>query len=79
MSDQTVPSASSYSEDRSGDLRGFVITMIVLTVVSISLRFWSRGLNDLVHNGRTHSQFWSRFWWDDWVALAATVRTLCEN
>ncbi|KAK6829821.1 hypothetical protein PG995_004398 [Apiospora arundinis] len=62
------------SEDRSGELKAFAIAMTVMTVVSISLRFWSRGLSNLVPGSRHQA----RFWWDDWFALAAVPFILAQ-
>ena len=49
----------------------FGIAMIIIPVVTIALRFWSRalGLGIKSSNG-------SRFWWDDWLALAVIVSWL---
>ncbi|KAI1381690.1 hypothetical protein F4677DRAFT_407 [Hypoxylon crocopeplum] len=43
--------------------------MLVLTAMAITLRFWSRSLLTL-HR--------LRFWWDDWVALAAVPFVIVE-
>ena len=49
----------------------FGIAMIVIPVVSVALRFWSRalGLGTKSSDGR-------RFWWDDWAVLAVVVSSL---
>ena len=38
------------------------IVMLVVSIVSVILRFWSRFLSQQ-----------GRFWWDDWAALMALV------
>ncbi|KAI0022369.1 hypothetical protein F4780DRAFT_733979 [Xylariomycetidae sp. FL0641] len=55
------------SDDRGPAFRIYIATMLSVAIVAVALRFWSRSLNRNV-GGRTY-----RFWWDDWVALAATV------
>ncbi|KAJ2997562.1 hypothetical protein NUW58_g616 [Xylaria curta] len=55
--------------DRGPAFRAFIIVFLVVMVFAISLRFCSRALS-------TASQNKSRFWWDDWLALAATVFVL---
>ncbi|KAI1771756.1 hypothetical protein F4818DRAFT_428963 [Hypoxylon cercidicola] len=60
------------SEDRGPGLRAFLIVMIVLTILSITLRFWSRSLNS--PRGRRMS----RFWWDDWASLASVPFVLTQ-
>ena len=68
MSTMEMPSDPGYlSADRSGGLRSFCIVMAVMSVLSIVLRFLSRGmaLPQTVHQGR--------FLLDDWLALAAVV------
>ncbi|KAI2640424.1 hypothetical protein GGS26DRAFT_538109 [Hypomontagnella submonticulosa] len=57
----------SDSDDRGPPFRAYTIVMMVIPVVAVSLRLWSRALNMSV--GR-HS---TRFWWDDWVAILATL------
>lgn len=53
--------------NRGPALQAFFIVLTVLTVLSISLRFWSRGL---ILPQTKHQQ---RFGLDDWFALAAVV------
>lgn len=68
-----MPSDPGYlSADRSGGLRSFCIVMAVMSVLSIVLRFLSRGmaLPQTVHQGR--------FLLDDWLALAAVPWILAQ-
>jgi len=69
MSEPFVPPPGSENDDRSSGFQAFIIAMTVMTISSIALRFWSRGLRvrGNTENGAT------RFWWDDWMALAAVV------
>jgi hypothetical protein len=46
-------------------LQGF---MIALSTIAITLRFWLRALAS-----HQKSSLMSRFWWDDWLALADLV------
>ncbi|TGJ82435.1 hypothetical protein E0Z10_g6318 [Xylaria hypoxylon] len=60
--------------DRSGGLQSFIIAVIVFTVTSISLRFWSRSLawhDPAMRDNRL-------FWWDDWFALGAALLLLAQ-
>ncbi|KAI1411805.1 hypothetical protein F5Y13DRAFT_200474 [Hypoxylon sp. FL1857] len=65
--------AAADAEDLGCGLRGFVIVMIIVTVVFIALRFWSRSLTPYAARATFH-----RFWWDDWAALAAGVVLLVQ-
>ncbi|KAI0383336.1 hypothetical protein F5Y04DRAFT_279044 [Hypomontagnella monticulosa] len=56
------------SEDRGPGFQAFIIVMTILTVLAITLRFWSRSLGVRRDHNRTIP---SRYWWDDWAALAA--------
>ena len=49
-------------EDRGPEINGYGIAMIVLSIIAVALRFWSRYLAKK-----------AGFWWDDWFALAALV------
>ena len=53
------------------DFHGFAISMVVIPSVVVALRFWSRALNSTA-NGL-------RFWWDDWLVLAALVGPFSVN
>ncbi|KAI1747579.1 hypothetical protein F4782DRAFT_535240 [Xylaria castorea] len=57
------------TDDLGPAFRAVIVIFLVVSVLVISLRFWSRALS-------TVSQNKSRFWWDDWLALAATVFVL---
>lgn len=69
MAEPFVPPPGTENDDLSGQFQGFVIAMTVMVVLSITLRFWSRSL--IVRGNLEHGV--GRFWWDDWVALAALV------
>ncbi|KAI1743396.1 hypothetical protein F4680DRAFT_410029 [Xylaria scruposa] len=60
------------NEDRGPALRIYVITLFIVALIATLLRFWSRAL--YIPQGR---QF-HRFWWDDWIALAATFAFTLE-
>ncbi|GAP88685.1 putative cfem domain-containing protein [Rosellinia necatrix] len=64
--------ASLSNDDRGPGLRSYIIVLLVLTFAAISLRFWSRSLSAPQANRRT------RFWWDDWAALAAVPIIVTE-
>lgn len=53
-------------QNRGPAFRGYCIFLTVLTVLSIVLRLWSRGLN-APHAERR------RFWWDDFAAVVSVV------
>ncbi|KAI0378203.1 hypothetical protein F5Y04DRAFT_262681 [Hypomontagnella monticulosa] len=61
------------SDDLGPGLRAFIIVMIIITVVSLALRFWSRNLTPSAARVQFH-----RFWWDDWVALIAAAILLSQ-
>ncbi|KAI0398805.1 hypothetical protein F4802DRAFT_592000 [Xylaria palmicola] len=60
--------------NRSGGLQRFVIAILVLTITSTSLRFWSRSL--AWHDAKMRDS--RLFWWDDWFALTAAVLLLIQ-
>lgn len=64
--------AASSQADSGHSLRGFDIAMIIIPTVAVTLRFWSRVLSGHASKGRV-------FWWDDWTALMALVRTQLLN
>ncbi|KAI1367185.1 hypothetical protein F5Y08DRAFT_336854 [Xylaria arbuscula] len=64
-----LPSGSI--EDSGPAFRAFVIFLITITILSTTLRFWSRSLTTPPLNR-------SRFWWDDWFAAAAMATSLVE-
>lgn len=53
--------------DPKPGLQAFFVVMIVITITSVSLRFWSRRLRSSETNQRY------RFWLDDWFAFPAAV------
>jgi hypothetical protein len=56
-------------DEKQGALRSLLIAMTVVPTVVITIRFWSRALlQDF-----SLSKMPIRFWWDDWIALAAAV------
>jgi hypothetical protein len=54
-------------ENRGPPYQAFLIVMTVVVIIAIVIRFWSRAL--AAPEGRVTP----RYWWDDWVALAAVV------
>lgn len=72
MSQQPAILPRSAAHDNSpGSIRGFFIFITIITILSISLRFWSRCIRSNAGLGAgRHTQ---RLWWDDWAALAAVV------
>lgn len=54
--------------DRSPGYKAFVIVMIAMTIAATALRFLSRSIS----TSPSHYTY-LRFWWDDWIALAAAV------
>ncbi|KAH7329717.1 hypothetical protein B0I35DRAFT_420699 [Stachybotrys elegans] len=62
-------------EDRSYGLYIFSIAMTVITVLAILARFWSRTLTPTSPDcfGTT------RFWWDDWTALASAPFIIAQH
>ncbi|CAL8578613.1 hypothetical protein XPA_004382 [Xanthoria parietina] len=57
--------------DRGANLLAYAIVMMIVAVVAISLRFWSRSLASPPRG--------PRFWWDDWTALASLPFTITSN
>ncbi|KAI1397182.1 hypothetical protein F4819DRAFT_499697 [Hypoxylon fuscum] len=57
--------------DRSPGYKAFVIVMIAMTIAATALRFLSRSIS----TSPSHYTY-LRFWWDDWIALAAAVITI---
>ena len=64
--------AAPSEADSGQSLRGFDIAMIIIPTVAVALRFWSRALSGHASKDRV-------FWWDDWTALMALVRTRLRN
>jgi hypothetical protein len=62
-------SSVNLNESKQGNLRALLIAMMVLPTVVILVRFWSRALLPAY----SMSKMPTRFWWDDWTALAAAV------
>ena len=54
-------------DDLGPGLNAMTITMMVLSIIAVALRFWSRFI---VTSGK-------KFWHDDWLALVGLVRGLC--
>ncbi|KAI1325076.1 hypothetical protein F5Y16DRAFT_379255 [Xylariaceae sp. FL0255] len=54
-------------------LLAFTIFVLVVTVVSVSLRFWARSLASKEARRVLHL-----YWWDDWVALATAILVLAQ-
>ncbi|KFA74740.1 hypothetical protein S40288_08839 [Stachybotrys chartarum IBT 40288] len=59
-------------EDRSAGLEEFTIVMMVLTVLAIAARFWSRAIS------KPQARHLHRFWWDDWTALISVPFILTQ-
>jgi hypothetical protein len=57
-------------DDRGPGLRAFVIVLLIVMILSITLRFWSRAL------AKAGADPTPRFWWDDWLSLLALVTHL---
>jgi hypothetical protein len=58
----------AHSDDnRAPPYSAFLIVMTVVVVIAIVVRFWSRAL------AASEKKLASRYWWDDWMALAAVV------
>lgn len=53
--------------DRGPQLRAFFIVMVIITLLSVVFRFWSRGIT------MSQEKFQKRYGLDDWFALAAVV------
>ncbi|KJK74912.1 hypothetical protein H634G_09746 [Metarhizium anisopliae BRIP 53293] len=69
MSQSTPSPSAAAMDDASGGSRAFVIIVTIGSITTISLRFWSRSIQRAPDGlGSSHV---SRFWWDDWAALAA--------
>ncbi|KAJ5715856.1 uncharacterized protein N7483_013037 [Penicillium malachiteum] len=69
MSESASLPPSAAHDDISGGIKGFFIVVTIVTILSISLRFWSRYTRS--NAGRGAGRHTQRFWWDDWAALAA--------
>jgi hypothetical protein len=70
MSSVVVP-----NESKQGELRSLLIAMIALPTIIVAVRLWSRYLSSAM----SMSKALSRFWWDDWTALAAAVGPFPEQ
>lgn len=53
-------------QNRGPPLAAYNAVMIVIPVIAVALRLWSRML--MPSDKRLH-----RFWWDDWVVVMALV------
>lgn len=49
-------------DDRGSQIRAVTYVMLILATVAVALRLWAR-----------HITRQARFWWDDWLCLAALV------
>lgn len=64
---ETVPvgfSPAEYHENRVAAVWGVAVSCVVVSVLSLVLRFLARHVSGVV------------FWWDDWFALANLVRSV---
>ncbi|KAI1384429.1 uncharacterized protein F4822DRAFT_363533 [Hypoxylon trugodes] len=64
---------SDPSDNRGPEVRAFAIAAIVIIVVAIGLRFYSRSLHKLGENQS------AGFWWDDWLVLISAIGAICES
>ncbi|KAF2964630.1 hypothetical protein GQX73_g8935 [Xylaria multiplex] len=64
---------SMSTDNRSPGLQAFIIFIAVITILSVSLRFWARTLTSPEAHRKLHL-----FWWDDWFALASVVILLVQ-
>ncbi|KAJ5526482.1 hypothetical protein N7494_013132 [Penicillium frequentans] len=69
MSSSAALPPSAVHDDISGGIRAFFIVVTIVTVLSVSLRFWSRCTRRNAARGAGRQT--QRLWWDDWAALAA--------
>jgi hypothetical protein len=53
------------NDDLSGIIIAEAIPSIIIPIIAVALRFWSRWINKKVNV--------PRFWWDDWLCLASLV------
>ncbi|ORY09575.1 hypothetical protein BCR34DRAFT_602706 [Clohesyomyces aquaticus] len=60
-------------DDRGPGLRAFIIVMMIVSIISVLLRFWSRTLMTKESRGIP------RIWWDDWLALSALPLILASG
>lgn len=51
--------------DRGAALLAYTIVFMIIPVIAIGLRFWSRAISS--------SERGPRYWWDDWTALSSLV------
>ncbi|KAI0508521.1 hypothetical protein F5B22DRAFT_390034 [Xylaria bambusicola] len=72
MSSATGNSLGDNSENRGPPLRIYVVILFVVALIATGLRFWSRALYV------PQSRQFHRFWWDDWIALAAAAAFTLE-
>jgi hypothetical protein len=54
---------------REASIRALFIIMAILPTIAVILRLWSRALLP----GSSHERPMSRYWWDDWTVILATV------
>ncbi|KAI0973526.1 hypothetical protein F4678DRAFT_427025 [Xylaria arbuscula] len=66
------PLPPTNGDDRGPSFRVFIIIVLILSVTAVSLRLWSRSL------GKSQTSFRHKFWWDDWLALAAIPTLLAQ-
>ncbi len=60
-----LPMAPTSADDKGPHTVAAAIAVIVIQVVVVILRFWSRAISVRAH-----------FWWDDWMVLAALVHSV---
>lgn len=62
---------ADFTDDRGPGFRAFLVAMSVVMIVALVLRFVSRTM--LPKSSRNYDD--RLIWWDDYLALAATVST----
>ncbi|KAI1383545.1 uncharacterized protein F4822DRAFT_420937 [Hypoxylon trugodes] len=69
-----IPRQSPINNDENigPPFRSFVIVLVIITILSTIVRFWSRSI--VKPNQRQPK----RFWWDDWTFLAAATLLLIQ-
>ncbi|KAI1778652.1 hypothetical protein F4818DRAFT_438807 [Hypoxylon cercidicola] len=72
MSTTGANTLESTTGDRGPAFRAYILVLTVLALVATAFRFWSRYLS-IPQQRHIH-----RFWWDDWVALAAAATLVAQ-
>jgi hypothetical protein len=59
------------NESQQGNLRMLLIAMAIVPTIVVLIRAWSRALLPV----SAVSKIPTKFWWDDWAAFVAAVRS----